>query len=429
MTMYYRSKYRQISFHGVLVLAATGILLLTSLNACNRSNNSGIPTTRVTRGTFTDELVEEGTIRAVNSISINCPRISYRYGILKIASLVEDGSEVNQGDTLIIFDPSEDKKAIVDLEQKLEIQNAEMDKMVATQKSEIEDLEADLEISRIDLQISEINFEQSVHEADITKKEIKLKLDNARLALDRAKEQIEDKKKIHKVDVFQKQITINQLKSQLEEAKSTINSLFVVSPARGIAIIQQNWMSSQKWQVGDQPYSGSKIIELPDLDKMMADVEINEVDALKVSTGIKVIITPDAYSDTTYNGEITWMANLAQSKKDNNKIKVFPVGIFIPESSDQLMPGLTVSCRLLIREIPDVLLVPLEAVFKEADQEFVYVKNTSGFKRRDVRIEAYNSDFALVAEGVTDKEEIAIEDPYKNKMEEKDKKSEEVNQG
>jgi len=55
-----------------------------------------------------------------------------------------------------------------------------------------------------------------------------------------------------------------------------------VSPDKGITIKEDNWNTGQKWAVGDQPYSGSKIIELPDLSEMRAEVKINEVDVSKV---------------------------------------------------------------------------------------------------------------------------------------------------
>ncbi|MCF8226100.1 MAG: hypothetical protein K9J30_09485 [Bacteroidales bacterium] len=400
------------------ILGGLVALLLIGAFSCSNKKNQEVQTTLVKKGTFTEELVEEGTLRAVNSININAPRISYRYGGLKIATIVEDGSEVNKGDTLLIFDPSEVKKSIVDIEQRLDIQHAELDKLVATQNSEIEDLEAELKISGIDLEISKINFEQSVYEAEITKKEIQLKLENAQLALERAKEQIENKKKIHEVDLFQKKITIGQLNEQLREAKETVGMLVVVSPANGIAILEDNWMSRQKWQEGDQPYSGSKIITLPDLSEMMADAKINEVDALKITLGLPVTITPDAFSDSTYMGELTWMANLAQKKDWETNIKVFPVGISIPDSDASLMPGLTVSCRIKISEQPDALLIPLDAVFRDDFSEFVYVKTGTGFKRREIVIEKYNADFACIEKGLEEHEEVALSDPFLNKMEE-----------
>jgi HlyD family secretion protein len=393
------------------------LLLFTAITACHTNNSREVQTTLVKLGTFSEEMNEEGTLRAVHSIGINAPRISYRYGSLKIANMVEDGKEVEKGDTIIIFDPSELQKAIIDLEQKLEIAKAEYDKLIATQQSEIEDLEADLEIARIALEISKINFEQSVHEAEITKKEIQLKLENAAVALDRAGEQIENKKRIHQVDAFQKMISIKQLQLQLDDANQSINSLFIVSPANGITITEYNWITSRKWQIGDQPYSGTKILELPDLDTMMAEVKISEVDIIKLSAGLKVRIIPDAYSDTVFQGEISTIANLAQNKDRDSRVKVFPVDIVIEGRNNKLMPGLTVACKIKINEIHDVLMVPLESVFKEDVNDYVYVKTVSGFKRREVKIGARNSDYALITEGLSENEELALSNPFLNKQE------------
>lgn len=371
-----------------------------------------MPTTYVRNGTFTEELTEEGALRAVNSIAINAPMISYRYGGLKITSLVEDGKEVYKGDTLIIFDLSEIQKAIVENEQRLVVANAELDKMIATQQSAIDDLEADMEVARISREISKINFEQSVYEADVTKQEIALKLENANIALERSKEQIENRKRINQEDLFQKKLSIKQLQDVLDEAHNSVNSLFVVSPANGIAILEQNWMTQQKWQVGEQPYSGSKLIELPDLDDMMAEIKINEVDVSKVLPGMEVTIITDAYSDTTYQGKVTAIANLAQNKDKTSKIKVFPVQISISGTSEKLLPGLTVSCKIKIKEMHDVLYIPFESLFREQVDEFVYVKTSSGFRKQVVKTGTSNTDFTVVTEGLQGDEELALTDPF-----------------
>jgi HlyD family secretion protein len=299
------------------------------LAACGSKVTQEVQTALVKRGTFSEELTEEGTVKAVNSINISAPNISYRYGSMKITNMVTDGKEVEKGDTVIVLDPSEIKKAIVTAEQQLEIANAEYDKLKATQQSEIEDLESDLEISRISQEISKINFEQAIYESDVTKKEINLKLETANISLASAKEQIENKKKIQHEDLLQKSLSIRQLKSTLEDANRSLISLFVISPSPGIAILKDNWMTNQKWQIGDQPYSGTTLIELPDLNEMMAEVKINEVDITKIIPGLKVEIKPDAYSDTTFSGKVIAVANLAQNKDSKSKIKVFPIQIKI----------------------------------------------------------------------------------------------------
>lgn len=393
------------------------VIILFLLSACNGKESVDIPTTVVKRGTFTEELVEEGVLQAVNSMVMVTPRISYRYGQLKIASIVEDGSEVQKGDTVMVFDPSEVKKAIVDAEQKLEIAKAEYEKLKATQESEIEDLEADYEITRISQEISKINLDNAQHESEITKKEIQLQFETANISLQRAREQIENKKKIHKEELHQKILSMSQLVKMLEEATGALESLFVVSPTKGIVIIKENWMTGQKFRAGEQPYSGYPIIDLPDLNKMMTEAKINEVDVSKVKPGLKVVITSDAYSDTTYTGEITQVANLAQPKERSSKIKVFPVRIMIDGINEKLLPGLTVSCKIRVNELEDVLYIPIESIFEEMGQIFVYVKTGSGFKRQEIKTGEENSDYVVLLEGVDEGAEIALADPFINKQE------------
>jgi multidrug efflux pump subunit AcrA (membrane-fusion protein) len=385
-----------------------------------------VEVTPVKRGTFMEELTEQGSVQAVNSISITAPVISYRYGSLKLARIVEDGAEVEKGDTIMIFDPSEIKRAIIQAEQQLEIAKAEYEKLKSSQQSEIEDLEADLELARISQEISRINFETATYEPEATRKEIKLRLESATISLDRVQEQIENKKVIHKEDLLQKSLTMNQLTSTLSDANTSMNNLFVVSPANGIAIKEQNWSTQQKWGVGDQPYSGSKLIELPDLSQMRAEVKINEVDISKVLPGQRVEIRPDAFSDSAYTGKVELVANLAQNLDYKSKIKIFPVQIRIDGQSKTLLPGLTISCKILVSEIPDVLFIPLESLFNEQGIDYVYIKSGSGFKRRNIKTGAANTDYAIVTEGLEENDLIALSNPFLNKEEVLEKKPDEV---
>jgi multidrug efflux pump subunit AcrA (membrane-fusion protein) len=392
-------------------------LIFIILASCRGKEASDVQVTTVKKGTFMEELTEQGTVQAVNSISVSAPVISYRYGSLKIAKIVDDGEEVDKGDTVMIFDPSEIKRAIIQAEQQLEIAKAEYEKLKSTQESEIEDLEADLELARISQEISKINFETSIYEPSVTKQEIALKLESATIALNRAKEQIENKKIIHREDLIQKSLAIKQLTATLTDANSSMTNLFVVSPARGIAIKEENWNTGQKWAIGDQPYSGSKLVELPDLSEMRAEVKINEVDVSKVLPGQRVEIRPDAYSDSVYKANVESVANLAQNKDYKSKIKIFPVQVRITGQSKKLLPGLTVSCKIVVNEIPDVIFIPLESLFKEQGIDYVWLKSGSGFKRRDIKTGAINTDYAIITEGLKENDLIALSDPYLNKKE------------
>ena len=394
--------------------------------ACKKKETQQIAVGKVTQGTLFIDLYEEGEIEAIKSINIVAPIISWRYGNLKITELVKDGQEVKTGDTLIVFDPSEVLKGIVEAESSLEIARAEFDKMKAQQQSELEELRATYEVTRISHEISKIRFESAGYESDIKKKEIQLNLDKAEIALERAREQIENRIKIQKEEIKQKNLSIMQFQSRLDEAQETLQKLSVVTPSSGIAILSKNWSSNNKFQIGDQCWSGFPIIQLPDLSSLKATVKINEVDVAKISKGLKVEIKPDAFSDSVFSGTVNSIANLAVNKDESSKIKVFPVEILLNESDKNLLPGLTVSCRIIMDKVEDVLYIPLDALFTEGDKSFVYKKKGAGYEKTEVETGINNSDYIVVVNGLKEGEEIALVNPFATETEEKKTENAEI---
>lgn len=394
--------------------------------ACKKKETQQIPVGKVAKGTLFLDLYEEGEIEAIKSINIVAPMISWRYGNLKITELVKDGQEVKAGDTLIVFDPSEVLKGIVEAESSLEIAKAELDKMRAQQQSELEELRAAYEVTRISHEISKIRFESAGYESDIKKKEIQLNLDKADIALERAKEQIDNRIKIQREEVKQKNLSIMQFQSRLDEAHETLRRLSVVTPSSGIAILARNWSSNNKFQIGDQCWSGFPIIQLPDLSSLKATVKINEVDVAKISKGLKVEIKPDAFSDSIFSGTVNSIANLAVNKDESSKIKVFPVEILLNESDKNLLPGLTVSCRIIMDKVEDVLFIPLDALFAEGDKNFVYRKKGTGYEKAEIETGINNTDYIVVVNGLKEGEEIALVNPFAKEAEEQKTENTEI---
>ena len=395
------------------------VLLAIFLFACKNKNAIQIPTATVTKGVFYIDLFEEGELEAVNAINLSSPSVPMRFGMnMKISYIVKDGTEVNAGDTVLTFDPTEINKAIADAEGKLEISNAELEKMIAQQESDLEELRADYEVTRISHQISKINFEHAEYESDMKKKEIQLNLEKAEIALQRANEQIENRIKINTEEIKQKNLTITQDQTRLNEALNALKLLTVVTPSPGIAILTRNWSSGNKYQVGDQTYSGNPLISLPDLSLLKAIVRINEVDIAKIVRGLEVEIKPDAFSESKFTGVVRDVANLAVNKQGSTKIKVFPVAIYLNETNKDLLPGLTVSCRIIVDKIDDVLYVPIDAIHTDAGINFVYKKSGGGFKKTEVETGRSNSDYTMIINGLDEKDEVALVDPFYEKKKE-----------
>jgi len=401
------------------------VLLLVILPfSCKNRNTQQVLTGKVTKGVFYIDLHEEGELEAINAINISSPSISWRYGgNMKISYIVKDGTEVNAGDTVVIFDPSEVNKGIVDAQGKIEISTAELEKLKAQQESDLEELKADYEITRISHEISKIRFEQAEYESEIKKKEIQLNLEKAAIALERAKEQIDNRIKINVEEIKQKKLSIEQDMVRLNEATDALRQLTVITPSPGIAILNRSWQSGNKYQVGDQVWTGQPLISLPDLSQLKATVRINEVDIAKIVRGLSVEIRPDAFSESKFTGTVKEVANLAVNKQGSTKIKVFPVEIYLNETHKDLLPGLTVSCRIIVDKIEDVLFIPIEAIRKDASRNFVYKKTGSSFEKVEVETGRSNSDYTIIVSGLNEGDEIALVDPFPEKKTSKEEQN------
>jgi RND family efflux transporter MFP subunit len=395
------------------------LLLLTVMampfSACKKKDQQQVPTSSVTKGTFYIDLFEEGEVEAVQSTIITVPIISYRFlmtGAFKISQIVKDGTEVQAGDTLIMFDPADIEKIISDLETNLEVGLAELDKLVAQQQSETEEMLVSLEVARISHEISQIRAAQAQYESEMTKREMKITLEKADISLAEQERRVENTKLIQEEDLRQKQNALQTARDRIAEGNEALDKLVVTSPTPGLVILMRNSSTDNKFEVGDQIWMGAPMIELPDLSKLKATVKINEVDIAKVRKGLEVEIRPDAFSETVLKGTVSSVANLAVDKDRNNKSKVFPVEILIDETNENLAPGMTVSCRLLVEKIEDVLSIPLEALQTDGITEFVYRKHGNSYDRVDVETGMRNNDHVIITKGLSEKDDVALVDPF-----------------
>ncbi len=395
------------------------LLYILLFICCSPEIKKSVQTYVVKKGEFDINVVETGEVQATNSTNISSPAMSWRFGVLKIMKIIEDGAEISEADTVIIFDPSEVQKAIIDANSELEIAKAELMKLKAEQESKIQELEADLKVAKISHEISQIELGLATFESDIKKKEIGLNLEQSKISLDKAADEIEDQKEIHREEQHQSQLKIKQLENNLEEANKTLRNLTVTSRSSGVAIIRKNWSTGDKWNVGDIPWSGLPLIDLPDLRELRAETEINEVDISKIKLDQEVEIQLDAFSDTIYTGTVKEIASLAKYKDEEkkSKVKIFPVEILINGTSKELMPGMTVSCKIIVDKIDNVLFVPIEAIIKEGNTDYVFQKSGNSYKKQEVEVGLANNDYIIIEKGLKEGDQIALSDPYKEEDE------------
>ncbi len=159
--------------------------------------------------------------------------------------------------------------------------------------------------------------------------------------------------------------------------------------------------------------NGQPIITIPDMSKLGVEVNIHESHIKKIELGQKVYITAESVPDKTLIGRIAKVAVLPDSNASryNPSLKVYPATVEIEGTHEFLKPGMSAKVEIIVDELEDVTYVPVQAVFVENSEHFVFRKTMSGYERQPVRIGAHNNDFIELQEGIEEGDEVLLKMP------------------
>lgn len=292
-------------------------------------------------------IVETGYLEAVNSKSFVMPRLG-QWSNLKIIGLVEHGSIVNEGDSVIQLDPTDILKHISDKETTLESQEAALEKLKISKANTRSSQESNRKTQLASFEQKKMEYEASRFESDKTKRIRELEFQQAEINLQKEMRKIELNRIVEDIDLKRQEWQIERTKKEIEDTKKLLDQLTIRTPIPGVFQVMYNWRGGGLVKVGDQIYSGNRIAVVPDLRWMKVKTQINEIDFLKIHVGQKVAVRLDAMHDVVFDGEISYIGKLCHQKWGSDlKQMVFDVEVKLLVSDERLRPGMTVSCEFL----------------------------------------------------------------------------------
>lgn len=158
---------------------------------------------------------------------------------------------------------------------------------------------------------------------------------------------------------------------------------------------------------------GQPIITIPDMSKLGVDVNIHESHIKKVHLNQTVYITAEAFPDKVLEGRISKVAVLPDSNASryNPSLKVYPATVEISGNNEFLKPGMSAKIEIVVAELSDVVYIPVQAVFTEDDENFVFLKEGDGFKRHVVKLGQHNDEYIEIESGLEENQVIALSMP------------------
>jgi len=182
----------------------------------------------------------------------------------------------------------------------------------------------------------------------------------------------------------------------------------IVAPANGV-------VAKINYDPGETVTPSSPAIIVVNYYRSWINAQIDEIDIGSVHIGDKVKVTCDVYPDKVYEGEIYWIAPLAELRKVGGRIKmdeesyVFPCKIKFIGGHDELKANMSVNVEIVTKRKENALLVPREALVSKNDHFLVYVVNK--FNRvKETRVETGIRSFSSVeaTSGLDAGETIAV---------------------
>ncbi len=294
-----------------------------------------------------ETIIETGFLVAVNSQSFIMPRLG-RWSSLKITGLIEHGTVVSEGDSVLQLDPTDILKYISDQEADLDAQLGALEKLKLNQANSRSSREATRKSQLASFELKKMEYEASRFESERTRRIKELEFQQAEIDLKKQMRKIELSRIIDDIDLKRQQVRIERTKEEIAETTALLDQLTFRTPIPGVFQIEYNRRNRSLVKVGDQVYSGNRIGVVPDLRWMKVETFVNEIDYLKLHVGQKVAVRLDAMNDVVFDGEVSYLGKLCRQKPGSDlKQMVFDVEVKLLVSDERLKPGMTVSCEFL----------------------------------------------------------------------------------
>ena len=319
---------------------------------------------RTTRGDLVTGVDVIGTLAALDSGSFGPPQLNDVWDF-KIAMMAPEGSEVTKGTPVVGFDTT-------DLQKRLEEKSAEAEQA----RKEIEKQKADLSLKREDERLNLSEAEATLRKAQLKleappdlvgakeRKQVQLDYELAKHQVATIRDRIISLEKAATAQIALLESKRQRAAAVVAETQSSIQQMTVIAPRNGTIVYVTNWRGDKK-KIGDTCWRMERVIEIPDLSRMNAKGDVDEVDAGKIAVGQRVTLRLDAHPDEEFHGTIQKAAKTVQyQQQQRDPLKVLKVEIVLDRSDPAKMrPGMRFQGTVELRRDRGVVLVPRNAVY------------------------------------------------------------------
>jgi multidrug efflux pump subunit AcrA (membrane-fusion protein) len=301
-----------------------------------------------------------GVLRATDAENIIVPRTPSSQ--VQIRWLEDDGTRVTVGQKIVELDNSAFAGTIE--EKKLALNKAEKEHLQQQAQNDAQEAEKifQLEQSRSALEKAEIDA--NVPEELLSLRDYQDRMlahERARIAYEKATEDLDSFRKTVKEDLAIYQATQDKARHEIRIAEEAIRALTLNAPRDGIFVT--SFFRGAKLQAGDTVWARLTVARIPDLTSMEVEASLSDVDDGRIQLGMKAVCTLDAYPELEFPGTVAGIAPIAQETAPRSLRRAFRETVALDRSDPERMrPGMAVQVAVAASRVSDALLAPRAAL-------------------------------------------------------------------
>ena len=226
-------------------------------------------------------------------------------------------------------------------------------------------------------------------------------------------------------------VEMRTAKSKLQELERQLNQAKVTAPVTGVIVLPSSEDKDKKGKRVDKGVSftrGEILVTIGDIERLSVQVDIDEMEVLKIKDGQDVTVTGGAFPGITLKGKVSSISSQATRDDAQRGPPSFRVTVILdalpqsvmekirltalPQSvMEKIRLGMSADVKILTYSKTDALTVPFQAVKHEGSDYFVTVKDkgTGQLKRTKVEAGITTLDSMEILKGVKAGDEIVID--------------------
>ena len=217
-------------------------------------------------------------------------------------------------------------------------------------------------------------------------------------------------------------IQLQNARLSLQNAKDRLEDYTITSPIDG-TVIEKNYKAGDNIDPSTATATGANafLAVIYDMSRLTFDINVSEMDVVRVEVGQKVTFTADALDGQEFTGVVD-KVNINGTTQNGNTS--YPVTVVVDGSGSDLaaqglLPGMSVSASIIVEEIADVLAIPVDAV-QRSETPYVFVAGEGAMddkgnlvdftklEQRTVELGRNSDEFIEILSGLEEGETVFI---------------------